>query len=87
MGSRLYSSCHVVAVDLADSRLDAAQRSREDPGQVVMSLTGGLGADVAIEAVGVPSTVTSRTSESTATRYPPPGGPLDKGRDDHDWPG
>src|SRR6185295_17318048 len=29
---------------------------REDPGEVVASLTGGLGADVAIEAVGVPAT-------------------------------
>jgi alcohol dehydrogenase len=65
MGSRLYSPSHVVAIDLADSRLEAAKQfgadvtvnnSREDPGQVIMSLTGGLGADVAIEAVGMPAT-------------------------------
>ena len=65
MGSRLYSPSHVVAVDLADSRLESAKQfgaditvnnGREDPGEVLMSLTGGLGADVAIEAVGVPAT-------------------------------
>jgi alcohol dehydrogenase len=65
MGSRLFSPAHVVAIDLADSRLDAAKQfgaditvnnSREDPTEVVKALTGGLGADVAIEAVGVPET-------------------------------
>src|SRR6266487_764588 len=65
MGARLYSPSHVVAIDLADSRLEAAKRfgadvtvnnSRQDPLEVVQSLTGGLGADVAIEAVGVPAT-------------------------------
>ncbi|TAL21582.1 MAG: alcohol dehydrogenase, partial [Frankiales bacterium] len=56
---------HVVAIDKADSRLDAAKQfgadrvvnnDREDPLAVVRELTGGLGADVAIEAVGVPAT-------------------------------
>ena len=65
MGSRLYSPSHVVAVDLADSRLESAKQfgaditvnnGHEDPSEVIMSLTGGLGADVAIEAVGVPAT-------------------------------
>jgi alcohol dehydrogenase len=65
IGSRLYSPSHVVAIDLADSRLEAAKgfgadivvnNSREDPLAVVRDLTGGLGADVAIEAVGVPAT-------------------------------
>ncbi len=65
MGSRLYSPAHVVAVDLADSRLEAAKQfgaditvnnGREDPALVLAALTDGLGADVAIEAVGVPST-------------------------------
>lgn len=65
MGARLFSPSHVVAVDLADSRLDAAKQfgadvvvnnSREDPGAVIGGLTGGLGADVSIEAVGVPAT-------------------------------
>jgi alcohol dehydrogenase len=65
MGARLFSPSHVVAVDLADSRLEAAKlfgadvtvnSTREDPMEVVGALTGGLGADVAIEAVGVPTT-------------------------------
>ncbi len=65
MGARLFSPSHVVAIDLADSRLDAAKLfgadvavnyGREDPLEVVSSLTGGFGADVAIEAVGLPST-------------------------------
>ena len=65
MGARLYSPAHVVAIDLADSRLEAAKlfgadvvvnNSREDPMAVLAELTDGLGADVAIEAVGVPAT-------------------------------
>ena len=65
MGARLFSPAHVVAVDLADARLEAAKRfgaditvnsSREDALAVVRELTGGLGADVAIEAVGLPAT-------------------------------
>jgi alcohol dehydrogenase len=63
MGSRLFSPSHVVAIDLADGRLDAAKQfgadvvvnnGREDPVAVLRELTGGLGADVAVEAVGVP---------------------------------
>jgi len=65
MGAHLLSPSHIVAVDLADSRLEAAKQfgadvtvnnSRQDPLKVVRSLTGGLGADVTIEAVGVPAT-------------------------------
>ena len=65
MGARLFSPSIVVAIDQADSRLDAAKQfgadvcinnSREDPLTVVQGLTEGLGADVAIEAVGVPVT-------------------------------
>ena len=65
MGSRLYSPSHIVAIDMADSRLEAAKQfgadvvvnnSREDALAAIQSLTGGLGADVAIEAVGVPAT-------------------------------
>jgi alcohol dehydrogenase len=64
-GARLFSPSHVVAVDLADSRLEAAKQfgadvtvnnGRQDPLSVVHSLTDGLGADVTIEAVGVPAT-------------------------------
>ncbi|HET8617713.1 MAG TPA: zinc-dependent alcohol dehydrogenase family protein [Acidimicrobiales bacterium] len=65
VGARLFSPAHVVAIDKADARLEAAKQfgadvtvnnDREDPGEVVADLTGGLGADVAVEAVGVPAT-------------------------------
>ncbi len=65
MGSRLYSPSHIVAVDMADARLEAAKQfgadiivnnARQDPLEAIRSVTGGLGADVAIEAVGVPET-------------------------------
>jgi alcohol dehydrogenase len=65
MSSRLYSPSHVVAIDLADSRLEAAKQfgadvvvnnGREDPRTAIDDLTNALGADVAIEAVGVPAT-------------------------------
>jgi alcohol dehydrogenase len=65
MGARLFSPSHIVAVDLADRRLEAAKlfgadvvvnNGRQDPLAAVHELTGGLGADVAIEAVGVPAT-------------------------------
>ncbi|MCU1399890.1 MAG: alcohol dehydrogenase [Acidimicrobiales bacterium] len=77
IGSRLYSPTTVISIDLADSRLDAAKsfgadvtvnNSREDAVDVVMQLTGGLGADVAIEAVGTPATF------ELATRLIRPGG-------------
>ena len=64
-GARLFSPSHVVAIDLADARLEAAKKfgaditvnnDREDPIDVIHDLTGGLGADVTIEAVGVPAT-------------------------------
>jgi alcohol dehydrogenase len=63
-GARLFSPAHIVAIDLADARLEAAKMfgadilinsARQDPLEVVRALTGGLGADVTIEAVGVPS--------------------------------
>ena len=65
MGARLFSPSHIVAIDKADSRLEAAKQfgadvivnnGREDARQAVLSITEGLGADVAIEAVGVPAT-------------------------------
>jgi len=62
--AQLYSPGHVVAIDRSDTRLEAAKQfgadvvvsnSRENPLAVVKDLTGGLGADVAIEAVGLPA--------------------------------
>ena len=64
-GARLYSPSHVVAIDLAASRREAAKQfgadvvvdpALEDPLEVVRGLTDGLGADVAMEAVGTPAT-------------------------------
>ena len=64
-GARLYSPSHVVAIDLAASRREAAKQfgadvvvdpTLEDPLEVVRGLTDGLGADVAMEAVGTPAT-------------------------------
>ncbi len=65
LGAKLYSPSHVVAIDLADARLEAAKAFGADitlnnSGGVdvlaeVRELTDGLGADVAIEAVGVPA--------------------------------
>ncbi|KUH73704.1 alcohol dehydrogenase [Mycolicibacterium novocastrense] len=63
--AKLYSPSHIVAIDMADSRLDAARKfgadavvnnRRDDPHAVIAELTGGLGADVTMEAVGVPET-------------------------------
>jgi alcohol dehydrogenase len=77
MAARLYSPAHVVAIDLADNRLEAAKQfgaditinnGREDALAIVRELTGGLGADVAIEAVGVPDTF------ELATQLARPGG-------------
>jgi alcohol dehydrogenase len=63
--ARLYTPGRIVAVDLADTRLRRAHdfgadvtinNGREDARALIMELTDGLGADVAIEAVGVPAT-------------------------------
>jgi alcohol dehydrogenase len=61
----LYTPGRIVAIDLSDGRLQSALRfgadttinnSREDATARIMELTDGLGADVALEAVGVPQT-------------------------------
>jgi alcohol dehydrogenase len=63
--ARLFSPSLVIAIDMAANRLDAAKQfgadvtinnAEEDPIAAVRELTGGLGVDVAIEAVGVPAT-------------------------------
>ncbi|MEE1758736.1 zinc-dependent alcohol dehydrogenase family protein [Streptomyces sp. SP18BB07] len=74
--ARLFSPERIVAVDLAPARLEAARQlgadavadAREDPAQLVADLTDGLGADVVIEAVGVPE------SFELCTRMVRPGG-------------
>jgi alcohol dehydrogenase len=64
-GAKLFSPGMVISIDMADARLDVAKQfgadltinnQREDAGAVIRELTGGLGVDVAIEAVGVPAT-------------------------------
>ncbi|MEU8540336.1 zinc-dependent alcohol dehydrogenase family protein [Streptomyces sp. NPDC048717] len=60
--ARLYSPGRIIAVDLDPSRLavarelgaDATVSVEEGPEQLVADLTDGLGADVVMEAVGVP---------------------------------
>ena len=63
--AQLFSPSHIVAIDLSDARLEAAKHfgadvtvnnSRQDPLAVIKDLTGRLGADVSIEAVGTPAT-------------------------------
>jgi alcohol dehydrogenase len=77
LAARLFSPGHIVSIDLADARLEAAKQfgadvtinpSREDVTEQIASLTGGLGVDVAIEAVGTPATF------EMCTRLVRPGG-------------
>jgi alcohol dehydrogenase len=66
MTARFLGPSKVVAVDIADSRLESARSkfgaditinsASDDVVEVVKELTDGFGADVAIEAVGVPET-------------------------------
>ena len=65
MTARLFTPGRVIAIDLADARLAQAvefgadatiNNGAENAVEAVQELTGGLGADVAIEAVGVPET-------------------------------
>ncbi|MDT7537734.1 MAG: alcohol dehydrogenase [Actinomycetota bacterium] len=65
LGAKLFSPAHIIAIDKAESRLQAAKtfgadivvnNSTEDPLAAIQAVTDGLGADVAIEAVGVPAT-------------------------------
>jgi alcohol dehydrogenase len=63
--ARLYSPGRIIVLDVSDSRLHQAEpfgadvvinNGRENAVEVVMGLTNGLGADVAMEAVGIPET-------------------------------
>jgi alcohol dehydrogenase len=65
MTAKLFTPGHIVAIDLADSRLEKAlefgadstiNNSREDAVARIMEMTEGMGVDVAVEAVGVPET-------------------------------
>lgn len=70
MTSRLYGPSKIVAVDLDDHRLarardfgatDTVNSGDTDWKQQLLSLTDGLGVDVSMEAVGIPSTFTMAT--------------------------
>jgi alcohol dehydrogenase len=63
--ARLFSPSHVVAIDHSDARLKKAREfgadvtvnnAHDDPDAEIRNLTGRLGADVTIEAVGTPET-------------------------------
>ena len=63
--ARLFSPSHIVAIDLSDARLKEAREfgaditvnnAHDDPVAVIRELTGRLGADVTIEAVGTSAT-------------------------------
>ncbi|URN13692.1 S-(hydroxymethyl)mycothiol dehydrogenase [Streptomyces radiopugnans] len=65
MGANLAGASRIIAVDIDDRKLATARKlgathtvnSREnDPVEAVRELTGGFGADVVIDAVGVPET-------------------------------
>ncbi|MFJ9553268.1 S-(hydroxymethyl)mycothiol dehydrogenase [Nocardiopsis sp. NPDC101807] len=64
-GARLAGANRIIAVDLEDRKLDQARgfgathtvnASAADPVEAIRELTGGFGADVVIDAVGLPST-------------------------------
>jgi alcohol dehydrogenase len=63
--AKLFTPSHIVVVDVAESRLEAARKFGADivvnsaerrPREVIDDLTDGLGADVCMEAVGLPET-------------------------------
>jgi alcohol dehydrogenase len=65
MTAKLYTPGRIVVLDVAEARLEHAKRfgadivvnnAATDPVAKIMELTDGLGADVAIEAVGIPET-------------------------------
>jgi alcohol dehydrogenase len=65
MTAQLFTPARIIAIDLADTRLEKAREfgadvvinnGRENAVELIMELTGGLGVDVAVEAVGVPET-------------------------------
>jgi len=64
-GARVAGAHTIVAVDIDDRKLDLARTfgathtvnsSREDPVEAIRAVTGGHGADVVIEAIGLPQT-------------------------------
>jgi alcohol dehydrogenase len=65
MTARFYSPSRIIMIDVDDNRLGVARRfgatdtinsASEDAAQKVMALTGGIGVDTVVEAVGLPET-------------------------------
>ncbi|MGB3480927.1 MAG: zinc-dependent alcohol dehydrogenase family protein [Mycobacterium sp.] len=65
MTAQLYSPSHIVVIDVADARRELARKlgadividpTSQDARTVIDELTDGLGADVTMEAVGIPET-------------------------------
>jgi alcohol dehydrogenase len=62
--AQLFSPSHIVVIDTAAGRREAAHKlgaiaidpAADDAVEVVRAMTGGLGADAAMEAVGIPET-------------------------------
>lgn len=64
--ARAFGATRIIAVDIRDDKLEGAKAlgatdvvnaGKDNPVEAVMELTGGTGADVAIEALGRPETV------------------------------
>ena len=65
-GARLRGAGKIIGVDIADHKLEAARRfgathtvnaSEEDTAETLVAMTGGMGVDLAVEAIGHPQTV------------------------------
>ena len=62
--AQLYSPSRIVVIDPAAARREAAHKlgatavdpAADDPVEILQAMTGGLGADAAMEAVGIPET-------------------------------
>jgi alcohol dehydrogenase len=63
--AQFFSPARIIMIDLDDNRLDVARTfgatdtinsGKEDAAAAVMKLTGGIGVDTAVEAVGIPAT-------------------------------
>ncbi|MDE0376364.1 MAG: Zn-dependent alcohol dehydrogenase [bacterium] len=65
-GARLRGAGKIIGVDIAEHKLEAARRfgathtvnaSEEETSETLIAMTGGLGVDLAVEAIGHPETV------------------------------